>query len=95
MSRQPPQHRGPRATRPLYQWKSQQFCDWIMSSKLGDSIVYHTGRSLARKEGKEELVAVAHDALEAQESGYVALVQRRIESSYFEYIAQRLAKAIE
>ena len=61
-----------------------KFADALKATKYGDTIIYHVGGYAG---GKHK-----HDALAASAGGLVALVQKKLGKSHFQYLAQRSKK---
>ena len=61
-----------------------KFEEALKATKYGDTIIYHVGGYAG---GKHK-----HDALAASAGGLVALVQKKLGKSHFQYRAQRSKK---
>lgn len=65
------------------------FAAWCDAAQPGESVVYHVGLlMLDRAEGRVPL-GLAGLAMRCAGNGVVSLVQRRLESGRYQYIAQR------
>tara|TARA_R110000737_G_scaffold56318_1_gene80582 strand:+ start:1230 stop:1466 length:237 start_codon:yes stop_codon:yes gene_type:complete len=63
------------------------FREALQNTKYGDSIIYHVG---SYADGKHR-----QDAMEASNSGHVALVQKKISRNMYQFLAQRSKKKVE
>jgi hypothetical protein len=76
----------------------QQLEAWLKQAAPGDRVIYHRGylavdrvrgSSDLSEQDRRELVAVAKAALTLAERGEIHLIQRRIKSGSFSYLAVR------
>jgi hypothetical protein len=69
---------------------------WLKTSRKGDQVIYHIGHLIADRERSLNASTITRTAellRAAQESGRVALTQRKVKDDQYEYMAERTGVA--
>lgn len=69
----------------------EQFQTWVTGANAGDRFTYHTGHTVAMRNGSASVgrIPVAEAAWRAHEAGRVDLLQRRRQDGQLDYLAVR------